>query len=113
LPIDLGWIPQEIRIILSAGQGFVLQITPTDPTAIPDGTTAVMNLYPPETESLPVAYWPAPIDSWDASISEGIVSWDVASGSADVIPQFAFVRIILTYVDGSYVWAKGQVDRND
>lgn len=114
MTIDFGWEPQEVRIILSASQAFVLQIAPTDPTAIPDDATSEIILYAPGTESLPFDLWQDPLDTWDATIAEGVVSWDISSDRADVIPTLAFARVILTYPESdSYIWAKGLVHRND
>lgn len=114
MTIDFGWEPQEVHINLSAGQDFVLEIAPTDPTAIPDASTCVIILYPPGAESLAYADWPTPLDTWTASIASGVVSWDVESGRSDVIPHLAFARVILTYPTAeSYVWARGLAHRND
>lgn len=114
MTIDFGWHPQDIRIILSAGQEFVLEIAPTDLTAIPDDATSSIKLYPPGTEVLPIASWPTPLDSWDATISGGVVSWQISSSRADLIPNLAFARVLLTYPDGEpYTWARGPVSRDD
>lgn len=114
MTIDFGWEPQEVHVNLSAGQDFVLEIAPTDSTAIPDDATCVIVFYPPSTEALAYADWPDPLDSWSATIAAGVVSWEIASSRSDVIPHLAFARVILTYPsDESYVWARGLAHRND
>ncbi len=109
-----GWVPDNVQISLSKDQDFIFTIDPDDPLAIPDGTIVVMHIYEPGTDKLAIESWVEPLDSWDATVSEGIVSWNIPSSQADVIPKKAYARIILTYPDGGdYVWAHGLVVRDD
>jgi hypothetical protein len=114
MTVALGWKPQDIQVILSAGQDFILEIVPDDPTAIPDGTLVKIDLYSPGTQKMSVDSWPDPLDSWDGTVSGGIVRWNVPSDKPDLIPQKAWARLIITYEGGAdYVWAHGYVVRDD
>ena len=113
MTLNFGWNPQEVHVLLSTSQDFIFEIEPTDPSAIPDGTTVVMNIYAPGTDRLLPSAWQTPVDIWAATVAGGVVSWDIDSARADVIPNMAFFRIIISYSDAVYVWAKGSVIRDD
>lgn len=114
MTIDFGWEPQEVRIILSAGQNFVLEITTDDTNGIPDDATVALKIYAPGTEACPPAKWSTPLDTWNATVTGGIVSWDIVSTRSDAIPHLSFARVLLTYSGSdAYVWAKGLVHRID
>jgi hypothetical protein len=111
---NAGWEPLPLRIVLSARQSFVMSITTKEPGGIPDGATVLIDIYPLGTDKLDVDDWPEPLQVWPATVSDGIAEWLVAPQSADTVPDHSYARLLITYPDqGTYVWAKGNVDRDD
>lgn len=114
--IDVGWHPIDITVRLVAQQDWTINIELEED--VPAGTTVVANVYPPGTQKLPVAEWPAP-EVWSATVETNSVSWHVESVKTDAVLTKSYVRWMISYpIDESgdfddYCWAKGLVVRDD
>jgi hypothetical protein len=119
-PVELGWEPIPVTVLLSMGQDWIIQLVPQpgSPSPLyPVGTTATVYVYPATTDTTqPVTSW-TQLDAWPGIFNGDNVVWKVESSVTDLIPTGALIRIRIAYVNtptpDTFNWAKGTVQRND
>lgn len=121
MTVQLGWSGIDIEIILAHGQDWIVTLEAPDNyvgDVFPDGTTIVANIYPPGTDKLPLAQWPAPDASWPATITDNrVVQWKVESADTEDTLDRSVARVMVSYPNtpttDDYRWLKGLVVRRD